>query len=46
MKLIIIGARGHGLVIREMEKETIQYRDAEIVFLDDRYEMVISIREV
>lgn len=37
MKLIILGAGGHGQVIRETANVTTKYRDAEILFLDDRY---------
>lgn len=40
MKLIIIGAGGHGQVIRETAKETNKYCKAEIVFLDDRYRQI------
>lgn len=40
MKLIIIGAGGHGQVIRETARDTVKYRDAEILFLDDRYEVI------
>lgn len=46
MKLIILGAGGHGQVIRETSKETTKYRDAEILFLDDRYEMISDQRQM
>lgn len=42
MRLVIIGAGGHGQLICETAKLTREYRDSEIVLLDDRFSKVGS----